>query len=401
MKTDLRNTAVFMIGGLAVGHSVFHWIIQSFVVLLPEIQQTFGLSAIAIGGLLASRELSSGIIRLPGGIISDMLRTYWGVLLSVCLLVCGLGALAIGISPRYVFLLGGIALLSMAHSVWHLPSSASLSYHFPTHRGLALSFHGVGGSVGDVAGPAVTGILLMIFSWQGIINLYAVAPFVLGLLALWSFYRIGRIREKNLVSRPISYLFATKQLLADPVLWGLTVIRGLRGMSLVALVTVLPLYLGNDLGISPFGRGIHIGLLIAIGLFAKPIAGFCSDRWGRKTILVPGLVWSSAMALVLIPLDQGVGLTISIALLGVFLYPDQPILTAATLEIIGTNVSATALGMATFASFIMASASPIIAGFLYQHFGMDLALYYISALFAAAALMLILIPLRSRVIISS
>ena len=83
MKTDLRNTAVFMIGGLAVGHSVFHWIIQSFVVLLPEIQQTFGLSAIAIGGLLASRELSSGIIRLPGGIISDMLRTYWGVLLSV------------------------------------------------------------------------------------------------------------------------------------------------------------------------------------------------------------------------------------------------------------------------------------------------------------------------------
>ena len=172
-------------------------------------------------------------------------------------------------------------------------------------------------------------------------------------------------------------------------------------MSLVALVTVLPLYLGNDLGISPFSRGIHIGLLIAIGLFAKPIAGFCSDRWGRKTILVPGLVWSSAMALVLIPLDQGVGLTISIALLGVFLYPDQPILTAATLEIIGTNVSATALGMATFASFIMASASPIIAGFLYQHFGMDLALYYISALFAAAALMMVLIPLRSRVIISS
>ena len=65
MKTDLRNTAVFMIGSLAVGHSVFHWIIQSFVVLLPEIQQTFGLSAIAIGGLLASREMASGIKRFP------------------------------------------------------------------------------------------------------------------------------------------------------------------------------------------------------------------------------------------------------------------------------------------------------------------------------------------------
>ena len=61
MKTDLRNTSIFMVTGLVVGHAVFHWIIQSFVVLLPEIQQTFGLSAVAIGGLLASRELSSGI----------------------------------------------------------------------------------------------------------------------------------------------------------------------------------------------------------------------------------------------------------------------------------------------------------------------------------------------------
>ena len=401
MKTDLRNTATFMITGLAVGHSVFHWIIQSFVVLLPEIQQNFGLSAVAIGGLLASREISSGIIRLPAGIVSDMLRTHWGVVLSACLLIGGLGALAIGISAQYVFLLLGIALISMAHSVWHLPSSAALSYHFPSHRGLAISFHGVGGSVGDVAGPAVTGLLLMIFSWRGIINLYSLGPFALGVLSVWCFYRIGRIPENNLTHKSISYLLASKELLEDPVIWGITIIRGLRGMALVALLTVLPLYLGNELGINPIGRGIHIGLLIAMGLFSKPIAGFCSDRWGRKNILVPGLVWSSIMALVLVLLDQGVGLAMSIALLGLFLYPDQPILTAATLEIIGTNVSATALGIATFASFIMSATSPVIAGFLYQNLGMNWALFYVSVLFAISGLMMVLIPLKTRVITPS
>ena len=400
MKTDLRNTATFMITGLAVGHSVFHWIIQSFVVLLPEIQQNFGLSAVAIGGLLASREMSSGIIRLPAGIVSDMLRTHWGVVLSACLLIGGLGALAIGISAQYIFLLLGIALISMAHSVWHLPSSAALSYHFPAHRGLAISFHGVGGSVGDVTGPAVTGLLLMLFSWRGIINLYSLGPFVLGVLSVWCFYRIGRIPENNLTHKSISYLFAAKELLEDPVIWGITIIRGLRGMALVALITVLPLYLGNELGINPIGRGIHIGLLIAMGLFSKPIAGFCSDRWGRKNILVPSLVWSSIMALVLALMDQGVGLTISIALLGLFLYPDQPILTAATLEIIGTNVSATALGIATFASFIMSATSPVIAGFLYQNLGMNWALFYVSVLFAISGLMMVLIPLRPRVMVS-
>ncbi|MCL0047584.1 MFS transporter, partial [Dehalococcoidia bacterium] len=97
---------------------------------------------------------------------------------------------------------------------------------------------------------------------------------------------------------------------------------------------------------------------------------------------------------------QGIGLTISLALLGLFLYPDQPILTAATLDIIGTNVSATALGIATFASFIMAATSPLIAGFLYQTFGMNWALFYISALFAVAGLIMVLIPLKTRVIMS-
>jgi MFS family permease len=106
------------------------------------------------------------------------------------------------------------------------------------------------------------------------------------------------------------------------------------------------------------------------------------------------------MALVLALMDQGVGLTISIALLGLFLYPDQPILTAATLEIIGTNVSATALGIATFASFIMSATSPVIAGFLYQNLGMNWALFYVSALFAMSGLMMVLIPLRPRVMVS-
>ena len=36
MKHDVRDTSKFMITALAVGHSVFHWILQSFVVVLPE-----------------------------------------------------------------------------------------------------------------------------------------------------------------------------------------------------------------------------------------------------------------------------------------------------------------------------------------------------------------------------
>jgi len=396
-ERDIRMTGRFMITGLASGHAVFHWVIQSFVVLLPEIQAAFQLSAVGVGGLLTSRELASGIVRAPGGMMADMLRRHWGFLLAACLLAGGLGSLVMGVSPIYPLLLVGIALVAIAHSIWHLPSSASLSYHFPERRGLALAFHGVGGSVGDVAGPLATGALLTVLGWKGILSVYAVVPLFLAFLAAWSFKNIGSVREpEEKSSGQPSRAELTKRLLTNPVLWGITVVRGFRAMCLVALVTVLPLYLGNELGMGPFARGVHIGLLIAIGLVAKPLAGHMSDKWGRKRVLVPGLLWSCVVALLLIQFSEGIGFTVSIVLLGLFLYPDQPILTAATLEIVGRDVSATALGTTTTVSLIMSAASPLIAGALYQSYGLEPTLYFIAALFGAAAVILALLPLANR-----
>ena len=189
----------------------------------------------------------------------------------------------------------------------------------------------------------------------------------------------------------------TKALVKSPLLWGITVVRGLRSMALVALVTILPLYLGNDLELSPFNRGFHIGMLIAVGLVAKPLAGLMSDKLGRKQVLVPGLVWSCVFALLLVELDDGVTLTITIGLLGLFLYPDQPILTAALFDVVGREVATTGLGVVAFASFLMAATSPLIAGAIYDTAGFDAALYYIAGLFAVAALVFALLPLSRRI----
>ena len=48
-RTDKRRRIWLVVGGLAVGHSIFHWIVQSFIVTLPEIQDAFGLSAVGVG----------------------------------------------------------------------------------------------------------------------------------------------------------------------------------------------------------------------------------------------------------------------------------------------------------------------------------------------------------------
>ena len=393
--TTLNSTGgKHLISSLATGHAVFHWIIQSFVVVLPEIQSTFNLNAVGVGGVITIRELASGAVQLPGGVIVDLIRRYWGWLLAGCLTASGLGSLVMGISPVYPLLLVGMAVVAMSHSIWHLPASASLSYHFAHRRGMALAFHGVGGSVGDVVGPLATGALLLVLGWRGLLSVYAVAPFFLGFVAVWAFRNIGQIQEADGTKVELAArVEMTKRLMKSPLLWGITFVRGLRGMALVALVTVLPLYLANDLDLGPFSRGFHIGLLIAVGLLAKPAAGYVSDRWGRKQVLVPGLVWSCAVALMLIPFDDGLMLTVTIALLGMFLYPDQPILTATVFDVVGRDVATTGLGVVAFASFFMAASSSLIAGGIYEAAGFDAAMYYVAALFAAAAVVFVLLPL--------
>ena len=247
-----------------------------------------------------------------------------------------------------------------------------------------------------MAGPLATGALLTVLAWQGILSAYAIAPLFLGFFAMWSFKSIGHVREATTTAELATRAEMTRHLLKNWLLWAIAFVLGLRAMALVALITLLPLYLDRELALSPFLRGLHIGLLVAIGLVTKPLMGYISDRWGRKQVLVPGLIWSAALSLLLIFNGQGVELTLNVALLGLFLYPDQPILTAAALEVVGPEVATTGLGIIGFIEFIMAATSPLIASGLYEAISVDAALYYIAGLFSIAAAILASLPIGSQ-----
>ena len=216
---------------------------------------------------------------------------------------------------------------------------------------------------------------------------------MLSFIALWSFKNISEGLETQ--SKAVDSLARREQikrLLQNRVLWPITLIKGLRGMALVALLTFLPLYLANDVGLSAFVRAAYIGLLIAIGIVAKPVAGYLSDKLGRKQILAPGLLWSGAIMLLLIFFGEGVVLPVLIALLGLFVYPDQPILTAAFLDLVDDEVVSTALGIASFVGFLLSALTPMVVGAVYEFVGVSAALYYIGSLFFVAAILLV--PLK-------
>ncbi|MEC8891436.1 MAG: MFS transporter [Chloroflexota bacterium] len=398
-RSSFKDTKVWLfIGALAGGHSLFHWVVQGFVVVLPEVQSHFALTGIEIGLVLTVRELSTGLVAFPGGMVADSLRRHWGAFLAACIGGFGVGSLLMGISPMFGILLAGISIIAILHSLWHLSAASSLSQSFPNNKGSVLSFHGIGGSVGDGIGPFATGLLLSLISWRGILTFYGATAIIFSLLFLFSVPRIWHITEQgNEKLRFTKRLEELTETLRHPVIWGISVVKGLRSMSLVALLTIFPLYFHDELLMGSSMRGLHIGLLILIGIISKPLAGYLSDRFGRKKILVPGLIWSCGISLALIFFSQGIMLAVLVVLLGMFLYPDQPIITAATLDLVKSEVSSTVLGITATIALAMSTVSPLSAGIIYQNFGIDFVMIYVAFLFATASIIFLILPLNKPI----
>ena len=394
--SGIRGSGNFIIAGLTSGHGVFHWFLQSFIVLLPEVEATFGLSKIGVGSISTVRELVSGLITLPGGIIADVLRKYWGLILALCMAGFGLGWLIVGQAPVFPLLLLGVAIVAAAASLWHLPAMASLSHHYSHRRGTALSFHGIGGNVGDAISPVATGFLLGYLAWQDILSIYAAVPIFIAFLVYWAFKNIGRaVSDEEESNSGQDRMGQTKAILKNPLIWVITFAGGIRAMAFIALITFLPSYLSNDLGLSDFRRGVYFGLLVAAGIVFTPLMGYLSDRFGRKIVLVPGMLFDAAIVLLMASFGEGVPLIILLFMLGAFFYSDQPILTASALDIVGSGVATTTLGALSFARFGLSAISPIIAGYLYDTYSMDSVFYYVASLMIFSAVVLAFTKLKS------
>jgi MFS family permease len=285
-----------------------------------------------------------------------------------------------------------MALVAVAASVWHLPAMSALSHHFSHRRGSALSFHGVGGQAGDAIAPFVTGLLLGVLTWNDIISIYAVAPLFFTFLVFWAFKDLGRSGEQEETKIDLrTQLAQSSRLLSNPSLLLITLVAGLRGMAFVAYIPFLALYLVDGQGLNELSRGVYLTLLVVVGVLSTPVMGYLSDRLGRKIVLIPGMVFLGILTAVL-PFGQGIILLLILAMLGTFLFSDQPILTAAALDIVGEGVAASTLGFLSFSRFVLSASSPIIAGFLYN-LNMQFTFYYIAALFGVAAIILLFIRL--------
>ena len=393
--SGFRRSGSFILSSLTTGHGLFHWFSQSLTFMLPEIRDAFGISTGQVTYLAATRELVSGIVAMPGGVFTDMVRRQWGLILALCMGVFGLGWIVMGFSPVYPVLLLGMVLVALSTALWHLPAIAAISRRFPERRGTALSVHGAGGNIGDVLAMSITGVLLGFLGWQGLVKVYAIIPLLLAFAVFWSFRDIGRSNEdtSDVVRPDLSRQLAqTRDLFRNPRLWGISIASGVRGMAFVSFMTFLPLYLNDELGLSGGARGLYLMLPLLVGIPFTPLMGYVSDRIGRKTVLIPGMILLGSLTFLLVPYGQGITMIMLLIGLGTFLNSDQPLLTSAALDTAGRDVAAATLGFMSFSRLILAAMAPPIGSIFYE-ISPDRVFIYIGVLFAVAISILAITPI--------
>jgi MFS transporter, FSR family, fosmidomycin resistance protein len=177
-RRDLR-----VIGLIGLVHGLSHFFQLALPPLFPLLRDEFGVSFAALGSLVATFYVASGVTQFAVGFAVDRFGAR-PVLLGGIALMCG-GTLAAGIVPGFGALYPLVALMGIGNGVFHPADFAILNANVaPQRLGHAYSTHGVGGNLGFAVAPVVSFALGSAFGWRiALFAMGAAGLVVLGLLA--------------------------------------------------------------------------------------------------------------------------------------------------------------------------------------------------------------------------
>jgi MFS family permease len=176
-------------------------------------------------------------------------------------------------------------------STYHPNGFPILAETFPTSRGQTLGLHQTGGAIGSFVGPAITGVMILFFTWRPTMMILAVPGLVLA-ATLWLYIGPERRPEQPVPQRTRKISFAFLKSYGPAIILivaAFVYVLGQRGTDVFA----------NQYFV--YGRGIDIAeasilfsTLKLAGLFSAPICGKLSDAYGRKRVLIALIIIESA-----------------------------------------------------------------------------------------------------------
>ena len=391
VSEELRRGRNQLATTVVLGHAIKHLYNSGLqTILLPEIKIGLGLSATQFGALAFSRQATGWVTTVGAGYLGDRFANRAALMLGISLALMGVSYFVAGTARSYWIMFAAMLLIGVGPSLYHPPAIGALSRRFPDKRGFAISLHGTGGSFGEVLGPIVTAGLLSLLVWQDVLRI-SLFPALLAGFIIWGMMRSvpGEVPGS---SSTRAYFQSLVSLLKKRTLLVLVAVTALRSMGQSSIMTFLPVYLREDLEFSATRVAIYLSMAQVVGLGAQPAMGFLSDRFGRKSVILPAMTVLGLLFFALAYADPGAQLVLTILALGAFLYSLHTIFIAAAMDIAGDEVQSTVVSLIYGASFL-GTVSPIIAGVIADTYGVPSTFLYGGALILLSTFVLALLRL--------
>jgi MFS family permease len=389
-----RNRTLWL---LSIAHAVNH----AQAVLLPlvyiRIIAEFGVTAGVIALLAAIGSVASGAVQLSYAKLTRMISRR--KLLAAGGVLFGGGFAAQAVAPSFpVFAVVNIA-SRIGGSPQHPVGNGLLAEQFPEHRrGFAISAHISGGNVGTVVVALLGAPLIANLGWRETVVLFGIPAIVIALGILLFVRESGHDQAAAVAHGSVRKAFGT--ILRDPdhrwiyltsVLGG-----GGRGLGVVNLFALL--YLTRVLGLPPATTDVMYGGLIVLSVPMPLLAGWLSDRIGRKPVII-GAYIGGAIGFVMFLLvgSSLAGLWAGIVVMGLFSFAESPQLQALLADIAPPTIRDASFALYFTLAFGVGSLWTAIYGLIIGAAGESVGLPIVFGLMAASfvAAALTVLPVRA------
>jgi MFS family permease len=384
---------------ISAGHGLTHWYTATFYILLPLIGREFDLSYTEIGLIMTVQHLAGAISNIPGGMIVDMVGKK-GYLMATSLFWVGFPYALMSLTHSFWMLLVCVTLVGIGNNLWHPAAIPTLAYRYPERRGLVLSFHGMGGNVGEAIAPFVIGALLGWYSWRTVVVINVVPGLTMSALILLMLgaFSMTKSKDDHAINAGAGaqgikqYLRDFAGLLKNKSLMLIAASSGFRTMTQAGLLTFLPVYLAYELNYSTFAVGICLTVLQVAGFIAAPVGGHLSDKWGRKRVIMSSMLLSGAMIIGMAFAGKSIWFVVFVALVGFFLYAMRAVLQAWTIETVPKNMAGAGVGLQFGFTSLGAAISPAIFGLIADNFDIYKGFYFLAGIIVFANLLVLFMP---------
>lgn len=358
--------------------------------VLPLFALSLGAGPEAIGLAVGISTVTGIVFKLPSGALSDVIGRRKTMLIGliffafvpfVYLLIRSYDQLVV---VRFIH--------GFATAVYGPVAMAVVADIAGERKGELLSWFSSVGIIGGLVGAPVGGLILSLSAsgssydpWTFKLA-YAICG-VSGLaalgLAIRTLLRDEKVQGGGFKARLAQFVSGIKEVISDSRVVMTSSMEGLQNMTMGALEAFLPIYSVEVVGLSAFEAGLLWAVQIVVTMLSKPLMGRISDRFGRKPIIVCGLV-ACAISFASIPLLKNFA-TLAVA---AFLFGlGEAFVTSASAAMVADMCQArqfgTAMGVFGTIFDVGHASGPIIGGVLVGAWG-----YFLS--FAMMALVLIL-----------